>query len=116
MPDRTFKDLDHLSGDDYRREANKRKMAGHRRSGAAFTKSAYFRQHRYGITPEEYDRRVKEQDGKCAICLEERPLAVDHCHETGKVRGLLCRSCNAGMGMLKDDPERLRRAILFLEQ
>jgi hypothetical protein len=67
----------------------------------------------FGITLAEYSKKVIEQDNKCAICgLPEvsvrngklKALAVDHCHETGKVRGLLCNSCNVGVGMLKDNP------------
>lgn len=56
---------------------------------------------------------------RCAICFEaprlgER-LAVDHCHETGVVRGLLCRRCNTGIGLLRDDPMVLNAAVAYLE-
>ena len=60
-----------------------------------------------------------EQNGRCAICgvpeyeLPSR-LYIDHDHETGKVRGLLCPSCNTGLGHLKDDPEVLLRACIYL--
>ena len=59
------------------------------------------------------------QDGKCAICSnpqENRRLAVDHCHKTGKVRGLLCQGCNTGIGGLKDDTERIKKAIDYLKK
>ena len=74
---------------------------------------------RYGITAEEYERRVLEQGGRCAICLEpptEQGLCVDHRHEDGTVRGLLCVKCNAGIGFFDDDPERLRQAADYLDR
>lgn len=74
----------------------------------------------YGITPEQYDTMLAEQGGGCAICGVEfahrggARLAVDHCHETGAVRGLLCSNCNQGLGKFGDDPERLDRAGMYL--
>jgi len=64
---------------------------------------------------EEVAAIEQEQKGRCVICQEELPLCIDHDHETGKVRGLLCRLCNAGIGMLRESPEVLRRAIAYLE-
>lgn len=72
------------------------------------------RRHLYGIEPEDYDRMNVEQNGRCAICRLPRPLVVDHDHATGLVRGLLCRSCNAALGMLSDDVENLSAAIDYL--
>lgn len=73
--------------------------------------------HLYGITLEQYNKMVVSQNGLCAICdkppVDER-LVVDHCHNTGKVRGLLCRLCNSGIGKLGDDVERLKRAVAYL--
>jgi hypothetical protein len=77
---------------------------------------------RYGITANEYDLMVSEQNGKCAICNTNTAggrgagsrLAVDHDHTTGQVRGLLCSMCNQGIGMFKDDTELLRKAIDYL--
>jgi hypothetical protein len=75
---------------------------------------------KYGMTRAEWKALVSEQDGCCAICglrAEYVPsLAVDHCHKTGKVRGLLCRKCNTALGQLGDDPDRLRKAIEYLER
>ena len=74
----------------------------------------------FGITLEDYDNMFQNQDGCCAICGEHQDsfkirLAVDHCHNTGKVRGLLCLSCNAGIGNLKDSPTLLKKALNYLE-
>ena len=74
---------------------------------------------RYGITLEDYALMLAEQGGVCAICgtppSEARVLDVDHCHESGTVRGLLCRSCNLCLGRMSDDPDLLRRAADYLE-
>jgi hypothetical protein len=69
---------------------------------------------RYGLTLEEYIKLFKDQDNKCAICGEEKPLIVDHNHATGKVRGLLCYSCNTAIGLLKDDPAMIFAAYKYL--
>jgi hypothetical protein len=64
---------------------------------------------RYGISREQYEAMVARQGGLCAICntKPEKTLSVDHCHETGRVRGLLCSSCNSMLGFSHDDPRRL---------
>ena len=76
--------------------------------------------HAYGIGVEEYDRILATQDGGCAVCgvainPNGRRLAVDHCHITGRVRGLLCHLCNVAIGAMRDDPTRLRSAALYVE-
>lgn len=71
----------------------------------------------YGITINDYDKMFKEQNGCCFICQKtntDRVLAVDHCHTTGKVRGLLCGNCNNGLGRFKDNVESLKKAIEYL--
>ena len=74
----------------------------------------------FGITIKDYDKMVKDQDGKCAICgtTESRincdNFAVDHDHETGKIRGLLCHNCNVGLGNFKDSHDLLNKAINYL--
>lgn len=77
---------------------------------------------RYGMTPEDYDRMLLEQNGTCAICSrtaeQERykRLNIDHCHETGKVRGLLCTPCNHAIGVLGDTAEHVKKAVAYLER
>jgi hypothetical protein len=70
----------------------------------------------YGLTQEEYSDLYAKSDGKCYICFESKSyyLHVDHNHTTGKIRGLLCHSCNVGIGMLKDSPELLSLAARYL--
>lgn len=71
---------------------------------------------RYSITVDEYDALHAAQQGICAICKSETDkLVVDHDHNTGKVRGLLCNTCNLGIGGLKDSPTILLSAIDYLE-
>ena len=65
----------------------------------------------------DYDLMLARQRGVCAVCGEQpaRRLCVDHCHVTGKVRGLLCSPCNLAIGQLKDSPARLRKAAAYVE-
>jgi len=79
----------------------------------------------YGLTPESFDQMLEEQHGGCAICGTPLVLAprsapnmaaVDHCHTTKEVRGILCLNCNMGLGRFGDDPERLRRAAAYLQR
>ncbi|WP_460073240.1 endonuclease VII domain-containing protein [Streptomyces sp. YKOK-I1] len=69
----------------------------------------------YGITEAERDELVASQGGVCCICLAAPPEHVDHCHETGRVRGVLCFSCNAALGQFKDRPDAIRRAAAYVE-
>lgn len=80
----------------------------------------YKLQKAYGITLDEYNILLKSQGGVCAICggtessCDGRMLAVDHCHLTGRVRGILCSNCNRALGLFKDSPDTLRSAIKYL--
>jgi hypothetical protein len=69
----------------------------------------------YGITEAERDAIISSQGGVCCICLAASAVHVDHCHETGRVRGVLCFSCNAALGQFKDRPEAIRRAAAYVE-
>ena len=86
----------------------------------------YHLKKRYNITQQEYETKLASQDYKCAICgkdaLDNRrgnkidPLHVDHCHETNKLRDLLCHACNSGLGQFKDNIEILQKAIDYLSK
>ena len=78
-----------------------------------------------GISFQEYLELEEAHGDRCAICgipadevqddwTRHSPLALDHCHDTGKIRGFLCRTCNVGIGMLKDDPELLLKAAAYI--
>lgn len=67
----------------------------------------------YEVTPEEVDELLKEQGGECPIC-GETPEVVDHCHTTGRVRGVLCHKCNRGLGHFADSEILLERALGYL--
>lgn len=70
----------------------------------------------YGISLGQFIGMAVAQEAKCVICRGQGKLVVDHCHTTGRVRGLLCRKCNLGIGHLKDSPEMLQRALAYLEK
>lgn len=73
----------------------------------------------YGLTTEEYEALWEKSGGCCYICGEHQSklqnLHIDHCHSTGVVRGLLCTRCNSGLGMFRDDPDKLKAALKYLE-
>jgi hypothetical protein len=87
---------------------------------------------RYNITLADYERMFEQQGNSCKICGTTNPLgegnqrdtsrwkswsfAVDHCHTTGKIRGLLCNPCNRGLGFFRDSPELLQQAVDYLEK
>lgn len=80
---------------------------------------------RYGISVEDFHKMMEVQEGKCLICSFEfcvsaemsdlfKVACIDHCHDSGKVRGLLCRSCNSGLGQFKDSAALLEEAAKYL--
>lgn len=92
-----------------------------------FDKTEWRRARLYGLAPGGFDLMWKSQRGLCKLCSKELQtpslgrgqgldvVAIDHCHATGKVRGLLCNACNKGIGLLNDDPKLLKLAIEYLE-
>jgi hypothetical protein len=94
-----------------------------RRQGAPLREINLLRS--YGITAADYNKLLRSQKGRCAICRKRetskgklgkpRSLGIDHCHKTDKIRGLLCSRCNIGVGHLLDSPRLLRAAATYLE-
>lgn len=80
----------------------------------------------YGLSVEEYQQMVEDQQNRCAICHKHeiritkmgtiKPLSVDHCHITGKVRALLCNDCNSALGYIHEDIDRLKEMIIYIER
>lgn len=107
-----------------------RKRNWHRwRSKINATRRAGYREkylaRQYGITQADFDKLLVKQNGRCAICQTDNPgkhgrktdtecWHVDHDHQTGRVRGLLCFACNVGIGHLKDDPVLVKAALQYL--
>ena len=115
-----------ICGDIECRYQNRLKI--NRENKARNRKNASYRPHhlkQYGLSVEQYEAMVEYQDHKCKVCGEEesamdkngthRRLAIDHDHDTGQIRGLLCSKCNTALGSFRDNVENLKRAILYLE-
>lgn len=107
---------------DYAREYYRARIAEDPDYGKRYSRKATLA--KYGLTPEEYDEMFAQQNGRCAICDREpegngvshHNLVVDHDHETGKVRALLCDFCNRGIGIFREDPDLLMTAAAYLLQ
>jgi hypothetical protein len=98
-------------------QTHKAWLAANPQKREAWARSAWLRR-RYGITIADYDALLATQDGVCAACggkdQNGRRLAVDHCHETGRVRGLLCDFCNRAVGLLRNDPATAEGVARYL--
>ena len=84
----------------------------------AFFKSRIL--NKFGLSWEGYQQLFEQQQGKCAICEKhqselKKRLHVDHCHKTGKIRGLLCRNCNLFLGNIQDSKKFLSNALKYLD-
>lgn len=87
---------------------------------AKFSQRANHLRKRYGIDETQYRQMLAEQDGKCALCLKPKKLHIDHCHDTGVVRGLLCLRCNGSLAwveeMLRQEKRPwMKRAMEYIE-
>lgn len=96
-----------------REQARRRSAEGRNRNAILMRK--------YGISAARYAEMLAAQGGVCAICgrpevgrKDHRNLVVDHCHTSNQIRGLLCHSCNRGIGLLQDSPEILKKALTYL--
>ena len=110
---KTARELRLKTGNAYMKEYRSREENKARRRDKSLQKA-------YGITLEDYNNRWTKNKGCCEICGDHetvlnRALHVDHNHDTGSVRGLLCSNCNTGIGMLKEDISILQKAVDYLE-
>lgn len=73
---------------------------------------------KYGLTTDQYEQILEDQANVCAVCTKSfgKTPHIDHDHETGAVRGILCHHCNTALGLLKDSPELLLRAVMYLRR
>lgn len=71
---------------------------------------------RHGLKSGQLNRMKEECNYRCEICMKKLQLAVDHCHKSGKVRGMLCSNCNNGLGRFKDNIKNLKNAIKYLKE
>lgn len=95
-----------------------RKYHNENKATRSFQNKMWKIENRFGITIDKYESMLAAQDYGCKICQGndlDRSLAIDHNHETGKVRGLLCSKCNRGLGYFQDNVELLQKAIDYLK-
>jgi hypothetical protein len=105
------------------RDCNAARSKKHYRATKADNVARFAREHRarkYGLTDETFAAMVAAQKNRCAICVADLGLGkgrvIDHCHTTGRIRGLLCAKCNSALGLAGDDPERLRAMAAYVER
>jgi len=96
-----------------RRQANRNRTEAQRAHDRERQRDQDLRRY-YGISQVEYDRLSDRQGGRCGICRRDAALHVDHDHESGQVRGLLCHPCNTALGLFGEDPERLLAAAEWI--
>lgn len=116
-----FRDVDSFGWDTYRNQLKRRCRPCHNERQKKWTDenrehvNLQVRLKRRDLTRDQYEALLASQGGACAICKRgDRPLDIDHAHDSGEVRGLLCGPCNRGIGFLDDDAELMRAAIAYL--
>ena len=111
-----------LRGQEYRKknpDAGRKAAKKWYENGGSHTVREYTLRNKYGISSEQFDELNESQSGLCAICKSKptrKRLCVDHCHETGEVRGLLCVKCNQALGLFQESTQLLRVATQYLEE
>ena len=100
----------HEDNKEVRNEAQKIRYYNNREAMLA-NQREYWVNKKYGLTIEEYEDILQND---CAICGATEDMVLDHCHTTGDVRGCLCRTCNAGLGLFKDNAETVKKAEAYL--
>ena len=112
-----FRSENNTTRSDCKKCCNASAMVGYHKNRERRRKTSYKYVLRtsYGMTVEDYNSMCEQQNNKCLLCEEEKKLVVDHCHSSGKVRGLLCGTCNTGLGSMKDSVSILGRAIEYIK-
>lgn len=98
----------------YCRECSKSVQQKYYHEGSYYLRNII--QNRYGITQSDYEDLLEKQAHRCATCKKKRKLVVDHDHQSGKVRGLLCDPCNITLGKVNDRVDTLQAMIRYLEE
>lgn len=105
---------------EYRKNTPEKQKEYKKRHHSSEKSRDYSLRYRYGMTSSQFDIMFESQGRICALCNSDKSdsknFVVDHCHKTGKVRGILCSYCNRALGMLKDDTEILKKAIIYLSK
>lgn len=115
-----YQESNKQSRNSYCIECEKKRQANYyKKDGNKIIRERAWRYQGIDFTVEEYDYMLARQGGGCAICGKTknksgRRLAVDHCHNTGRVRGILCNGCNVAIGKLNDDPDLVALALAYL--
>lgn len=109
--------LDRIMPTEQRKEYHRRYHISNRKIINARTRRHHFI-YRYGITQEKVRELIQKSNNKCAICgdnfLKKNPPHIDHDHRNGIIRGVLCRKCNSGLGLFKDNAEIIEKAKQYL--
>lgn len=120
---RTCKQCVALNSREYRNDPARRKLLAEKARVYRASNPDYAKNYRrlqglkkYGLTEDSFKELLEYQNGLCAICKMEPGTHVDHDHETGHVRGILCANCNTGIGMLKDDSIIVENASKYLRE
>ena len=97
--------------------SNKKWIKQNREKRKVYTRKQNLKR-KFNISIEDYEKMLKDQNFKCKICKQQKDetFAVDHCHKTLKIRGLLCLKCNTGLGQFMDNIDFLKAAIIYLEE
>ncbi len=98
------------------RQAYKKAYYQRNKAAIAVTTRRNKLKRKYGVTPDQVDKLSAKQEHKCAICGDLKPLRIDHCHASGKVRGLLCHNCNTALGHFRDNTDTLKKAIRYVRR
>lgn len=106
----------HLEDHKIRSRKNREKMKAIRPDGVYYTRRTYILKRKYGLTRDQYETLLDQHGRACAICGGKNRLHVDHSHEDGHVRGILCGICNPALGLLGDNIQGLERALRYLQE